>query len=62
MTIKDVKKDKLTREDFNNAIKTINCYYRQITGRKECLDFYLDFIQPLKRHIKGFESYNNESE
>ena len=48
--------EKLTRTDFNNAISTINRYYRQITGKKECVNFYVDYIQPLQNHINECEN------
>jgi hypothetical protein len=45
------KSDEITQIDFENALKTIMKYYRKVTNRKESVDFYVKFIQPIKKEI-----------
>ena len=41
------KEKKIAKKDFDKAIGTINTYYRQITGKNECIQFFVDFVQPI---------------
>jgi hypothetical protein len=57
---KKLTAETVERKDFDNAIKTINCYYRKITGREECLAFYVDKVQPIVIIIEDIEKSKNE--
>ena len=41
----------VTHKDFKEAIKTIAMYYRKVTQRQECVDFYVKFIEPIKKEV-----------
>ena len=43
--------DELTYDNFKKALKMINCYYRQISGRDECIAFHVKYIQPIEEFI-----------
>lgn len=45
---------------YKNALITIQKYYRKITGKKESLIFYVDFIQPIKKHIASLKTEKNK--
>lgn len=46
----------ISREDFNNAISTINKYHRQLTGKGECVLFYVDYVQPMREVVNKLEN------
>ena len=41
------KQKTITKEEAREALKTLNVYYRQITGKKECITFYVKYVQPI---------------
>ena len=49
---------KLNETDFHKAIATINTYYRQVTGKKECILFYVKYVQPIIIHIEEIQNFN----
>lgn len=52
----------VTNNDFKEAIKTIAMYYRKVTQRKECVDFYVKFIEPIKKEVYLQEGEQANSE
>ena len=57
---KNITAETVQRKDFENAIKTINCYYRKITGKKDCLIFYVDYVQPIKILIDDIDGHEDD--
>ena len=52
----------VTHKDFQEAIKTIAIYYRKATQRKECVDFYVKFIEPIKKEFYLQEGNQSKSD
>ena len=52
------KENEVTYEDYKQALKTINTYYRQLTGLNECIIFHMEYIQPIKQVIEEIEKQN----
>ena len=50
------KEKTITKEKAHEALKTLNIYYRQITGKKECIGFYVDYVQPIKILFEKIEN------
>lgn len=60
-TPKTIKSSKtVTREEFDDAIKTINCYHRKVTGKKECIGFYVDHVQPIVILINELDGHKED--
>jgi len=44
---------KVTQDEYEDALKIIMKYHRQVTGKKESIGFYVDYIQPIKSFLNG---------
>ena len=58
---KPEQNDELTYDNFKKALKMINCYYRHISGRDECIAFHIKYIQPIEEFIKQHQTTKQPS-
>ena len=42
--------------NINNSLKSVCSYYMKITHKRECFDFYVKYIQPIKDHLDLIEN------
>lgn len=44
--------ENVTKNEYEEALRKVQKYYRQITGKKESVNFYIFYIQPIRKCIE----------
>jgi hypothetical protein len=55
-SISQLQEGEVSYENYKEALKIINCYYRQVSGRDECVAFHIKYIQPIEEFIKQHQT------
>jgi len=50
------QEEEVSHDNYKKALKMINKYYRQISGRSECIAFHIKYIQPIEEFIKQHQT------
>ena len=50
------QEEEVSHDNYKKALKMINKYYRQVSGRKECIAFHVKYIQPIEEFIKQHQT------